>query len=84
MAGSCIRSLRRDSWFNAPGLLDTATGRITRLAADDVSDYPLCLLPDGRILRCTLACAPRYGNFNRGNSNQAQFAGVAEFLQRTT
>jgi len=28
-----------DSWFNAPGLLDTATGRITRLASDDASDY---------------------------------------------
>ena len=40
-----------DSWFNPPGLLDTATGRITRLAADDVSDYhSMAWLPDGRIM----------------------------------
>lgn len=41
----------RDSWFNAPGLLDTATGRVTRIASDDVSDYhSMAWLPDGRIL----------------------------------
>jgi len=41
----------QDSWFNAPGLLDTATGRITRIASDDVSDYQsMAWLPDGRIL----------------------------------
>jgi hypothetical protein len=28
----------RDSWFNAPGVLDMATGRLTRLPSDDVSD----------------------------------------------
>jgi WD40 repeat protein len=40
-----------DSWFNAPALLDTATGRITRIASDDVSDYKsMAWLPDGRIL----------------------------------
>ncbi len=40
-----------DSWFNAPGLIDTATGRVTRLASDDVSDYhSMAWLPDGRIL----------------------------------
>jgi Tol biopolymer transport system component/predicted Ser/Thr protein kinase len=41
----------RDSWFNAPGLLDTATGRITRIASDDLSDYQsMAWLPDGRIV----------------------------------
>jgi hypothetical protein len=40
-----------DSWFNAPALLDTATGRITRIVSDDVSDYKsMAWLPDGRIL----------------------------------
>ena len=41
----------RDSWFNAPGLLDTATGRLTRLPSDDVSDYQsMAWLPDGQIM----------------------------------
>jgi DNA-binding beta-propeller fold protein YncE len=41
----------RDSWFNAPALLDTATGGVTRIAADDVSDYhSMAWLPDGRIM----------------------------------
>jgi len=40
-----------DSWFNPPSLLDTATGRITRIASDDVSDYhSMAWLPDGRIM----------------------------------
>jgi len=40
-----------DSWFNPPGLLDTASGRLTRIASDDVSDYhSMTWLPDGRIL----------------------------------
>ena len=41
----------RDSWFNPPGLIDTATGRVMRIASDDVSDYhSMAWLPDGRIL----------------------------------
>jgi hypothetical protein len=40
-----------DSWFNSPGLIDTTTGRVTRIASDDVSDYKsLAWLPDGRIM----------------------------------
>jgi hypothetical protein len=40
-----------DSWFSPIGLIDTATGRITRVASDDVSDYhSMAWLPDGRIL----------------------------------
>jgi WD40 repeat protein len=40
-----------DSWFSPIGLIDTATGRTTRVASDDVSDYhSMAWLPDGRIL----------------------------------
>jgi hypothetical protein len=40
-----------DSWFSPIGLIDGATGRVTRLATDDVSDYhSMAWLPDGRIL----------------------------------
>ena len=40
-----------DSWFSPIGLIDTATGRVTRVASDDVSDYhSMAWLPDGRIL----------------------------------
>jgi hypothetical protein len=41
----------RDSWFNAPGMLNTATGRLTRLPSDDVSDYQsMAWLPDGQVV----------------------------------
>ena len=40
-----------DSWFSPIGLIDTATGRVTRVASDDVSDYhSMAWLPAGRIL----------------------------------
>ena len=40
-----------DSWFNPLGILDTNTGRITRLAADSLSDrHSGVWTPDGRIL----------------------------------
>ena len=29
----------RDSWFNPPAVIDTATGRITRIPSDNQSDY---------------------------------------------
>ena len=29
----------RDSWFNPPGIIDTATGRITRIPSDNQGDY---------------------------------------------
>ena len=38
------------AWFNFPAVLDTNTGRITRLPSDEVSDYhSMAWLPDGRI-----------------------------------
>jgi len=40
-----------DSWFSPIGIINTSTGRITRIASDDVSDYhSMAWLPDGRIL----------------------------------
>ncbi|HEY2859034.1 MAG TPA: protein kinase [Terracidiphilus sp.] len=40
-----------DSWFSPIGLIDTATGHVTRVASDDVSDYfSMAWLPDGRIM----------------------------------
>jgi len=40
-----------DSWFSPIGLIDIATGRVTRIASDDISDYhSMAWLPDGRIL----------------------------------
>ena len=29
----------RDSWFNPPGVIDTANGRITRIPSDNLGDY---------------------------------------------
>ena len=40
-----------DSWFNSTGILDTATGRLTRIPGDDVSDiHSMAWLPDGKIM----------------------------------
>jgi hypothetical protein len=40
-----------DSWFNRPGLLNIATGRVTVLPSDGMSDYhTMAWLPDGRIM----------------------------------
>ena len=41
----------KDSWFNPPGILDLATGRVTRLPSDEVSDYhSMAWTPDGQIV----------------------------------
>jgi WD40 repeat protein len=40
-----------DSWFNPPGILDLATGKITRVPTDGVSDHHyFAWAPDGKIL----------------------------------
>jgi serine/threonine protein kinase len=40
-----------DSWFNPPGLLDIASGHITRLLSDVLNDYhSLAWMPDGQII----------------------------------
>ena len=41
----------RDSWFNPPGVLDTATGRVTRIPSDNQGDYrSMGWTRDGRII----------------------------------
>ena len=41
----------RDSWFNPPGIVDIASGRITRIPSDKLSDYhSMAWLPDGQVL----------------------------------
>ena len=43
--------LLRDSWFNPPGLIDTATGRTTRIPSDNLSDYQsVGWTPDGQVM----------------------------------
>ena len=41
----------RDSWFNPPGVIDTATGHITRIPSDNQGDYrSMGWTRDGRVL----------------------------------
>jgi hypothetical protein len=41
----------RDSWFDPPGIVDTANGRIIRLRSDNASDYhSMAWLPDGQVV----------------------------------
>ncbi len=43
--------LPRDSWFNPPGVVDTLTGRITRIPSDNLSDYQsVGWTPDGQVM----------------------------------
>lgn len=40
-----------DSWFNPIGILDTVTGRITRVPGDPLSDHHSAVwTPDGKII----------------------------------
>ncbi len=43
--------LPHDSWFNPPGVIDTVTGRITRVPSDNLSDYQsIGWTPDGQVM----------------------------------
>ena len=43
--------LPRDSWFNPPAVVDTLTGRITRIPSDNQSDYQsVGWTPDGQVM----------------------------------
>jgi hypothetical protein len=43
--------LLRDSWFNPPGVIDTVTGRTTRIPSDNLSDYQsVGWTPDGHVI----------------------------------
>lgn len=57
-----------DSWFSPIGLIDTATGRVTRVVSDDVSDYhSMAWLPGGRILALRVGLRSALWKFSRGN-----------------
>jgi len=50
------------------GLIDTATGRVTRVVSDDVSDYhSMAWLPGGRILALRVGLRSALWKFSRGN-----------------
>jgi hypothetical protein len=56
-----------DSWFSPPGLIGTATGRVTRMASDDVSDYhSMAWLPEGRILAMHIGLRSTLWKFQPG------------------
>ena len=41
----------RDSWFNPPGVLNTATGRVTRIPSDNQGDYrSMAWTRDGQVI----------------------------------
>ena len=41
----------RDSWFFAPGIIDLATGRMTRIPVDHFGDYHyMAWAPDGQVI----------------------------------
>jgi hypothetical protein len=43
--------LLHDSWFNPPAFIDIATGRITRIPSDNLSDYQsIGWTPDGQVM----------------------------------
>jgi hypothetical protein len=43
--------LLRDAWFSPPGMIDTVTGRITRIPSENLSDYEsLGWTPDGQVM----------------------------------
>ncbi|HLK17635.1 MAG TPA: hypothetical protein VKT81_01730, partial [Bryobacteraceae bacterium] len=43
--------LPRDSWFNPPAIIDAASGRITRIPSDNLSDYQsIGWTPDGQVI----------------------------------
>lgn len=46
-----VSLLLRDSWFNPPGVVDTATGRVARIPSENLSDYQsIGWTPNGHII----------------------------------
>ena len=43
--------LPHDSWFNPPAIVDTKSGRLTRIPSDNLSDYQsVGWTPDGQVM----------------------------------
>ena len=56
----------RDSWFGPAGVVDTATGRITRIPSDNTSDYhSMAWLPDGQVVALKIGLRATIWKFNR-------------------
>jgi hypothetical protein len=59
--------LPRDSWFNPVAILDTATGRITRVPADELTDHTSAAwTPDGHIVTLQLGLRATLWKFTPG------------------
>jgi hypothetical protein len=62
-----VSLLPRDSWFTPVGILDTATGRITRVPADELSDHQSAAwTPDGHIVTLQLGLRAMLWRFTAG------------------
>ena len=62
-----VSLLPRDSWFNPIAILDTATGRITRVPADELSDHQSAAwTPDGHIVTLQLGLRATLWRFTPG------------------
>jgi tRNA A-37 threonylcarbamoyl transferase component Bud32 len=56
--------LLRDAWFVSPAIIDTVTGRITRIPGDSVSDYSsMAWTPDGYVVALKLGLRPTLWRF---------------------
>jgi serine/threonine protein kinase len=54
----------RDSWFNHPVIVDTASGRVTRIPSDNLSDYhSMGWLPDGQVLALQIGVRAKIWKF---------------------
>jgi serine/threonine protein kinase/WD40 repeat protein len=55
-----------DLWFNPPGILDTANGRVTRIPSDNNSDYhSMAWLPDGQVVALQIGLRATIWKFKR-------------------
>jgi WD40 repeat protein len=56
----------RDSWFNPPGIIDTANGHITRIPSDNTSDHnSMAWLPDGQVMVLQIGLRATIWKFKR-------------------
>jgi hypothetical protein len=56
----------RDSWFNSPGIVDTANGLVTRISSENTSDYnSIAWLPDGQLVALQIGLRATIWKFKR-------------------